>query len=475
MHPEVHLVDMVPSPGGDSRRTMPYEFIYLRRSFITGTMRAEAAYTRMLFLTLLFENTHGVITATPDFLASISGLSEEAVNIGLERLSAPDPNSTSTAEDGRRIVPVEGKRNTWRIVNWAVYQPALTSPDDDPNRPPRRLPDGSDNPAYWSWIKKRQRQAAKAGHAIEKELGSMSGMSTVVVDGGAAKERISAPAGALGGHNGGQIQVQNMPDVHLVHPNKSKPNESSNNPLSPPEEVSTTTGGPEDMMPTVQKPKRTRVPSRKAIDSRGKREYDEPWSRFDKAYPRRPDGRSINRAEARLIFDALLDAGENAEDIVAGCERYAAYLKARRETKYIKMMSTWLNGRCWEESFYIHPESDLGREIAQREADERKAARYAHEKAHENTYRVFLDSLVDEWLGEPGVAEEWEADARDTLERRKKMGLSGAIRMAEEALTVPEKRLESMRSWMRERRKEEMPSFWEWDAQHNPEGFEVKA
>ena len=326
---------------------MPYEYITLRRSFMTGTMRAETLATRMLFVTLLFENTHGVVTATPSYLASVAGMSVKAVIAGLERLSRPDPNSSSSAEGGRRIVPIEGRRNTWRIVNWAVYHPALTNPHDDPGGPPRRLPDGRDNPAYWSWIKNRQRQAAKAGAAIEKDLDTMSTtstMSTSTVDTPSPPVQECIREMADGGQNGGHLQVHNGQNVHHVHLNKRKEKKRKDvREEDPPPKGVPPLGG-------VLEVTNTRRPVVKGNPANA-----ETWAKFDAAYPTPSNGRALSRTPARLKWDRLADAGEDMDAIIEGARRYSAWIAKMDKGDYVAMMPTWLNQRRWEELHEVDP------------------------------------------------------------------------------------------------------------------------
>jgi len=61
-----------------------------------------------------------VVELNPKLLAAVLGCTPEQVEEGIAKLCAPDPNSRSKAEDGRRLVR-EGQFQ-YRVVNWAHYQ-----------------------------------------------------------------------------------------------------------------------------------------------------------------------------------------------------------------------------------------------------------------------------------------------------------------------------------------------------------------
>jgi len=61
-----------------------------------------------------------VVELNPKHLAAVLGCTPEQVDRGIAKLCAPDPESRSKVEEGRRLVR-EGQFQ-YRVVNWAHYQ-----------------------------------------------------------------------------------------------------------------------------------------------------------------------------------------------------------------------------------------------------------------------------------------------------------------------------------------------------------------
>lgn len=72
------------------------------------------------------------------------------------------------------------------------------------------------------------------------------------------------------------------------------------------------------------------------------------FERFWALYPRR----EAVRAACKAFHQALARDGVTPEAIIAGAERYRAWVKAT-ERQFIKHASTWLNGDCWEDDLPI--------------------------------------------------------------------------------------------------------------------------
>lgn len=62
----------------------------------------------------------GDVELNPKLLAILIGEEEERISQAMEYLSAPDEQSRSRAEEGRRIVPIGGF--TYRLVNWLEHR-----------------------------------------------------------------------------------------------------------------------------------------------------------------------------------------------------------------------------------------------------------------------------------------------------------------------------------------------------------------
>lgn len=454
---------------------MPYEYIKLHRSFFTGTMHSEAAYTKLLFLAMLIECTDGVIVATNDYLCRFTNLKPEAVERALEALQLPDANSTSIEEDGRRIVAVPFTRNTYRIVNWAKYQPALSSDwkdkpgltvvdPDTGEKVERLLPDGSKNPKYQKLYQRAYRKFQKdreaATAALEAELSTI-GVNPVNSVNGSGSD---GHGREQGGGSPGPKEPESDPleperegeNVNFVNSvNKRKEKETKENHNNPP------------------KPPRTRKPagSTKAL-AKGDPKNADTFALFDEAYPRPSNGRKLERADARLTWDLLAEAGEDMAKIIEGAKRYGEWVEQLRKHEYVAMMTTWLNQRRWEESYFIHPDSEEGRKIAARreaEANERKALHVAKFKSD---YERYIQSLAEEAADDQEFIDSWREEAEARLARRKTMGMAKATEMAQAVLDDPATgREDRIRTW-KERNAETLPKFWDWDRDMNPERFE---
>jgi hypothetical protein len=89
-------------------------------SIVASTIWREPDSTRIVWITMLaLSDKHGVVEASVPGLADLSRVSEPATRRALAMLTAPDPDSRSLDEDGRRIVAVDGG---WLLVNHAKYR-----------------------------------------------------------------------------------------------------------------------------------------------------------------------------------------------------------------------------------------------------------------------------------------------------------------------------------------------------------------
>lgn len=116
-------------------------------SIYDGSLRKDwkALIVFQQFLILCDEEGH--IDMTPDAISSRTTIPIEIVEHGIKELEAPDPDSRSRNEEGRRIVLVNPPRKWgWKIVNHKAYREIKTKAD---------LRD------YWS-DKKRESRTLKA-------------------------------------------------------------------------------------------------------------------------------------------------------------------------------------------------------------------------------------------------------------------------------------------------------------------------
>lgn len=111
-------------------------FAKLDKGILDSSLMDEDPITRLVFLLMLAAaDRHGVVEMTPGRLAKRIGLSgpdeRPAFDRALTQLAAPDPESKSPDEDGRRIVALGDGQRGWRIVNYARYRDAR---DDEERR-----------------------------------------------------------------------------------------------------------------------------------------------------------------------------------------------------------------------------------------------------------------------------------------------------------------------------------------------------
>lgn len=99
-------------------------------SLYQGTLRGNS-HGILVFTNLLAHcDRHGVVDMHPRAIADEVGLTVDEVRAALDMLEAPDPESRSAEEDGRRIMRLDEHRDWgWRVVNYAKYS-AIRNADD---------------------------------------------------------------------------------------------------------------------------------------------------------------------------------------------------------------------------------------------------------------------------------------------------------------------------------------------------------
>lgn len=91
-----------------------------------GPWQAIVTFQQMIVLA----DKDGVVDMTPDAIYRETTIPLDIINIGLEVLERPDPESRSPDEDGRRIIKLSDNRSWgWRIVNFGYYR-GLRSEED---------------------------------------------------------------------------------------------------------------------------------------------------------------------------------------------------------------------------------------------------------------------------------------------------------------------------------------------------------
>lgn len=101
---------------------------------LDSSLMSEDVETRWLFLTMLIlgdRNRDGIINMPVDRLALRASLSVEQTEKALARLMAPDDNSESKVEGGRRLVSLDPEHpiRGWVIVNYVKYKKTLREED----------------------------------------------------------------------------------------------------------------------------------------------------------------------------------------------------------------------------------------------------------------------------------------------------------------------------------------------------------
>jgi hypothetical protein len=92
-------------------------------SIFTGTLCGKYPDTAAWLFLLALKDKNGVIDMTPQYISSVTGMPVADLMACINRFMEPDPHSRSTAEQGRRLVPLNGERDWgWRIVNHHQYR-----------------------------------------------------------------------------------------------------------------------------------------------------------------------------------------------------------------------------------------------------------------------------------------------------------------------------------------------------------------
>ena len=104
------------------------------------------------------------------------------------------------------------------------------------------------------------------------------------------------------------------------------------------------------------------------------------WSEFCAIYPKRSG--SLNKQAAESKFRKLCKSAEMAGVILEGVKRYARWCDATGKTKteLVAQMTTWLNGRRWDEEYTV-PGDDPPLRVVPGHVDEAEELREYQEMA----------------------------------------------------------------------------------------------
>lgn len=94
---------------------------------LTSSVWNESDSTRVVWITLLaLADKHGEVHGSIPGIARVAGVEVEECREAFEVLAAPDPDSRTPDEEGRRILPIDGG---WVLVNHQKYREMATDAD----------------------------------------------------------------------------------------------------------------------------------------------------------------------------------------------------------------------------------------------------------------------------------------------------------------------------------------------------------
>lgn len=95
-------------------------FVKLDVAILDSSLWVEDPPTRIVFVTLLvMADAQGMVEATAPGIARRANLPLKLVRPALEKLEAPDPDSRTTTDEGRRIARIDGG---YVVLNYAKYR-----------------------------------------------------------------------------------------------------------------------------------------------------------------------------------------------------------------------------------------------------------------------------------------------------------------------------------------------------------------
>ncbi len=99
----------------------PDHFVMLWSDMLRSTINEYEAHVKWVFVVaLLLCDKEGDFRCTPESMARTAVIPLDQAIEALEKLSEPDPGSTSVAEEGRRLV--SRGPNQWHVVNYTSYR-----------------------------------------------------------------------------------------------------------------------------------------------------------------------------------------------------------------------------------------------------------------------------------------------------------------------------------------------------------------
>lgn len=129
-------------------------FAKLFSSIVTSSIWCEDHATLRVWIALLATaDADGVVEGSIPGFANLARVTVAEMKVAIEKLSAPDPESRTPDNEGRRIEAIEGG---WLVLNYAMY------------RKQAQAKEGSRAPYYRTY---RARKRAEAFREGEREPG----------------------------------------------------------------------------------------------------------------------------------------------------------------------------------------------------------------------------------------------------------------------------------------------------------------
>jgi hypothetical protein len=91
-------------------------------SVFQGTLCGKYPDLPVWLVLLALQQRGGIIDAHPSYIATVSGIPQADIELAIKHFCEPDPASRTPENDGRRLVPLEGKGFGWRVVNHDRYR-----------------------------------------------------------------------------------------------------------------------------------------------------------------------------------------------------------------------------------------------------------------------------------------------------------------------------------------------------------------
>jgi hypothetical protein len=100
-------------------------FTKLFSSIVASSIWCEDDRTRIVWVTMLaLADRRGIVEAAVPGLANAARVTVDDCRAALAKFESPDPDSRSTAHEGRRIEKIEGG---WRLLNYEFYRHKLSA------------------------------------------------------------------------------------------------------------------------------------------------------------------------------------------------------------------------------------------------------------------------------------------------------------------------------------------------------------